>query len=78
MISKVTSFSCAIVNILVSPIPVGGHRSANLSAMVITHAIVRGSTVDVEQVGRHKQRKKWSTKHERCAFLDCVVTFESQ
>lgn len=56
MISKVTSFSCAIVNILVSPIPVegagvrGGHHSANLSEMVITHLIVQDSAVDVEQL----------------------------
>lgn len=56
MISKVTSFSCAIVNILVSPIPVGwgvrgGHHSANLSEMVITQFIVQDSAVDVEQLG---------------------------
>lgn len=78
MISKVTSFSCAIVNILVSPIPVGGRRSANLSAMVITHAIVRASTVDVEQAGRQREKKKGQQSMRDVLFQDCVVTFESQ
>ena len=50
MISKVTRFSRAIVNIFVSPIPVGVNAQL-IFHMVVTHFIVQGSTVDVEQVG---------------------------
>lgn len=43
--------------------------------MAITHFIVQGSTVDVEQGG--DINKNWCTKHKRCAFGDFVVRSES-